>query len=129
MFHIFTNKKPSEFGRAQNKLLTRMKVRVAFIQEGPVWMDLGASLKKLAPLVRAAAKEGARLVKLRRFKLSSRDAAPDLGLLAHFAYGASITFPFLVAPASIVPSTKREGFRDSSHPRAQVAKRKLSVMP
>ena len=43
--------------------------------------------------------------------------------------GASITFPFLVAPASIVPSTKRKGFRDSSHPRAQVAKRKLSVMP
>jgi hypothetical protein len=46
MFHIFTNKKPSEFGRAQNKLLTRMKVRVAIIQEGPVWMDLGASLQK-----------------------------------------------------------------------------------
>ena len=62
-----------------------MKVRVAIIQEGPVWIDLGASLKKLARLVKVAAKEGARLVKLRRFKLSSRDAAPDLGLLAHFA--------------------------------------------
>jgi hypothetical protein len=44
MFHIFTNKNPSEFGRAQHKLLTQMKVRVAIIQEGPVWMDLGATL-------------------------------------------------------------------------------------
>jgi hypothetical protein len=106
-----------------------MKVRVAIIQEGPVWMDLGASLKKLARLVKVAAKEGGRLVKLRRFKLSPA----TLPLIWVFSLillnGASITFPFLVAPASIVPSTKREGFRDSSHPRAQVAKRKLSVMP
>ncbi|HVI82621.1 MAG TPA: carbon-nitrogen hydrolase family protein [Chthoniobacterales bacterium] len=39
-----------------------MKVRVAIIQESPVWMDLGASLKKLARLMKAAAKKGARLV-------------------------------------------------------------------
>ena len=39
-----------------------MKVRVAIIQESPVWMDLGASLKKLARLIKAAAKKGARLV-------------------------------------------------------------------
>jgi predicted amidohydrolase len=34
-----------------------MKVRVAIIQESPVWMDLGASLKKLARLMKAAAKK------------------------------------------------------------------------
>jgi len=39
-----------------------MKVRVAIIQEAPIWMDLQASLKKLARLVKAAAKKGARLV-------------------------------------------------------------------
>ena len=39
-----------------------MKVRVAIIQESPVWMDLGASLKKLARLIKAAAKKGVKLV-------------------------------------------------------------------
>ena len=39
-----------------------MKVRVAIIQESPAWMDLEASLTKLARLVKQAAKKGARLV-------------------------------------------------------------------
>ena len=41
-----------------------MKIRVAIIQDGPVWMDLVASLKKLTSLVEAASKEGAHLVVL-----------------------------------------------------------------
>ncbi len=41
-----------------------MKARVAIIQAAPVWMDLEASISKLAPLVEAATKKGAKLVVL-----------------------------------------------------------------
>ena len=39
-----------------------MKVRVAIIQAAPVWMDLEASMRKLAKLIERAANKGARLV-------------------------------------------------------------------
>jgi predicted amidohydrolase len=41
-----------------------MKVRVAIIQAAPVWMDLEASMSKLAKLVEGAANKGAKLVVL-----------------------------------------------------------------
>jgi Carbon-nitrogen hydrolase len=59
---VVIGKESSEFSRASKQLLTQMKVRVAIIQEAPIWMHLQASLKKLARLVKAAAKKGARLV-------------------------------------------------------------------
>jgi hypothetical protein len=45
---VVIGKESSEFSRASKQLLTQMKVRVAIIQEAPIWMHLQASLKTCA---------------------------------------------------------------------------------
>ena len=55
---VVIDKESSEFSRASKQLLTQMKVRVAIIQEAPIWMGLASQPEKTCAIGEGGSEEG-----------------------------------------------------------------------
>jgi hypothetical protein len=58
IMRVVIDKESSEFSRASKQLLTQMKVRVAIIQEAPIWMGLASQPEKTCAIGEGGSEEG-----------------------------------------------------------------------